>query len=175
MVISVSGVVPMDVSSLANWEVYSLRSVSSFWLNAWFHFMMRWIKNIQLYLFCHHLLESDTISWVSIWLISGCVGCYGGFKVSNVLSLVKHDVFICIIKHQNINRCFPFDAVNTINNVYNLGPFLLLSCHWWWNKPYVNYWSCDLNWYDTIVSQQYFKWWFDCANCGLLFTVPCVC
>ena len=25
MVISVSGVIPMDVSSLANWEVYSLR------------------------------------------------------------------------------------------------------------------------------------------------------
>ena len=29
MVISVIGVVPVDVSSLANWEVYSVRSTSS--------------------------------------------------------------------------------------------------------------------------------------------------
>ena len=29
MVISVKGVVPMDVSSLANWEVYCFRSASS--------------------------------------------------------------------------------------------------------------------------------------------------
>ena len=39
----------------------------------------------------------------------------------------------------------------------------------------LKYWSCDLNWDNIIVFWQYFKLWFDCANCGLLFTVPCVC
>ena len=31
--------------------------------------MVRWMKSVWLYLFCYHFLNSDTICWVSIWLI----------------------------------------------------------------------------------------------------------
>ena len=35
--------------------------------------------------------------------------------------LLKVMCFFCIIRHQNVYRCFPFDAVNTINDVYVCG------------------------------------------------------
>ena len=134
--------------------------------------MMGWVKNIWLYLFCHHLLKSDTISWVSFWLINCCVICYGGFKASYVLSFVKGDMFIGIIRYQCVNRCFPFNLVNTVNDVYvGVSSLCWIVISDEISYMFLNYWSCDLNWYITIVSWWYFKWWFDCANCGLLFTV----
>ena len=80
------------------------------------------VESIWLNLFCHHCLKSDTVCWVSICLTLGvCITShaifYGGFKASYVFSFVKFNVFVCVIRHQNINRCFSFDAVDAIGDV----------------------------------------------------------
>ena len=43
------------------------------------------------------------------------------------------------------------------------------------NHMFINCWSCDLNWHDTIMSSQYFKGQLNNAYCCLLFTVPGIC
>ena len=139
--------------------------------------MVRWIESILLYMLCHHFLKSYTISWVSIWLITRHVVCYSRFKASYVLSFVKLNVFVCIIRHQNVNRCFPFDAMNAINYVYIGVPSFLLNCHrgLFHSHMVLNCLSCDFNWYNTIVSWQYLSDDLTMQICGLLFTVSHIC
>ena len=43
------------------------------------------------------------------------------------------------------------------------------------NHMFLNCCTCDLNWYNTIVSWQYLKGRFNKAYCCLLFTISCVC
>ena len=171
MVISVKGVVLMNVSSLANCVSYSLRSTSNFdWMPG---FNLGW--GGSKYLFSHHLLKSDTISWVNFWLIYCYVIHYGRLKVSYVLSFVKGNVFVGIIRYQYVDRCLPFNLVNTVNDV-GVGvsslSWIVISDKI--SHMFLNYPSCDLDWYNTLVSWWDFKLWFNCAYCGLLFTVLCV-
>ena len=108
-----------------------------------------------------------------------CVLCYGGFKASYALSFDKGHVFTGIIRYQYVNTCFPFNFVRTINGV-DVG---VSSLCWIVISDKIshmfNYWSCDLNWYNTIVSWWDFMWWFYCAYCcvsqcsTLEFIVPC--
>ena len=43
------------------------------------------------------------------------------------------------------------------------------------NHMFINCLACYLNWYDTIMSRQYFKGRLNNAYCWLLFTVPGIC
>ena len=123
VVISVRGVVPMDVSSLANWEAYCFKRASSLGFNVWLQFVVRWMEGVWLYLFCHHILKSDPICWVCIWLTLGMYSIshtilYGRFKASCVFTFVEFNVFVCVIRHQNVDRCFPFYVMDAVDDVY---------------------------------------------------------
>ena len=113
MVIFVRGVVPMDVSSLANWEAYCFRSASSLDSIFGFSFVARWMEGVWVYLFCHNFLKSDTFCGMSIWLTFGmCIIShdifYCGFEASYVFSFVKFNVFVCVIRHQMLTDVFSF-------------------------------------------------------------------
>ena len=122
----------------------------------------------------------EGICWVITWLTLGRYIIshyifYGGFKVSYVFSFVEFNVFVCAIRCQNINRCFSFDAVDAIDDANIRDPsfcWVLIS-----NKlshMFLNGLTCHFNWYNTIVSRQHFKGWFDSTYCCLLFTVSYV-
>ena len=57
------------------------------------------------------------MSVVTFWMIHCCVICYGRLKAPYVFSFVKGDVFICLIWNQDVDRCFPFDLVNSVNDI----------------------------------------------------------
>ena len=81
-------------------------------------------------------------------------------------------MFVAVIWCQNIDRCFAFNVVNPIHDVY-IGDlsfcwFLItneacnMSCDWV---------TFDFDGYDAIVSGRYLRYWFNNSYCHLLFTV----
>ena len=180
VVISVRGVVPMDVSSLANWEAYCFRSAST--LDSVFGLSLWWGGWKVSSCTCSAIIFwSDTICWVSIWLTLGmCIIChtifYGGFEASCVFSFVKFNVFVCVIRHQNIDRCFPFYVLDAIDYVCIwVSSFCGVLISEKVSQMFLNCLTCDLNWCNTIVSRWYFECQFNNTYCCLLFTVSWIC
>ena len=126
----------------------------------WHYFLSEYLADLwYVYHQSHYLL----------WWVQGilCILLCWAFK--------KLNVFVCIIRHQNIKRCFTFDAVDAIEDVNIRVPFVESSSVIKLSHMFLNCLTCDLNWYNTIVSRQYFKDQFNNSCCCLLFTVSCIC
>ena len=143
---------------------------------------MWWLKSLWFDLFCHHSLGCNTVCgmgiWISskVWILFFFNVFYGWFQVSYIFSFVKCNVFAGIVWYQNLGRCFAFNVVNAIYNVY-IG---ILTFCWILIPDEACSMSCycvtfDLNGYDAIMSRRYFECWFNNFYCCLLFTVPGVC
>ena len=92
------------------------------------------------------------------------------------ISFVKFNVFVCVIRYQNIDRCFPFYVMNAVNNVYVLvssfcGIFIIDNI----SHMCFNCLTCDFNWHNIIVSQWDLKGQLNNAYCSLLLTISCIC
>ena len=147
IVMLVKGVVPIVVSSLANSDSYSCSN------------SLR-LSCTAAESSCHGGLKvlgvtvSDiifTVCVMYILLICRIQDCW--FEVSNIFSFVKCEVFICVIRDKNVNRCPVIDLVNAINyvNVWvsSFGSTVICKevCLMCGDK-----WSTDLDWNHTIVS-----------------------
>ena len=118
--------------------------------------MSWWIKGVRCNSFRQHFLQCDTVSLMCISLICGVQ--YYRFKVSNVFPFLKGEVFISIIRDENVEQCPVLYLVNAINDV-NAG-ISTLGCAVISDKMCCmcgNEWSTDLNQYYTIVSRCYLK------------------
>ena len=89
--------------------------------------------------------------------------------MSYIFSLVKCHMFAAIIWYQNIDRCFAFNIVNAIHNVY-VG---ILSFCWFviTNKACCK--ACDgvtfhFDGYNAIMYGRYLKHWFINSYCHIL-------
>ena len=97
---------------------------------------------------------------------------YRWFQMSFIFSCVECNVLIGEIWHKNICRCFCFNVVHAIYNVY-VGIFPLcwiliaddVCC------ISIDCMAFDLDWNDAIVSGQYFDSWPDNPSSHLLFTI----
>ena len=77
--------------------------------------MSWWIKGVGCNSFSHRFLQCHTICVMYILLICRIQDCW--FKVSNIFSFVKCEVFICVIRDKYVDRCPAFTLVNAINDV----------------------------------------------------------
>ena len=81
--------------------------------------MMGWFESIQFNLFCHHCFHGNTVHCLCIricWRLWYFL--YALFQMSCVFSSVECDVLIGVIWCENIHRCFSFNVVYAIYNVY---------------------------------------------------------
>ena len=110
------------MSHLWQIEKHILSGVYQVWIQYWALACGKVDGKWPTVLILPSFLKSDTICCMIIWLtlvvyiISHAI-FYGGFKASYVFSFVKLNVFVFVIRHQNINRCFSFDIVDAINGV----------------------------------------------------------
>ena len=92
--------------------------------------------------------------------------------MSHIFSFVECDVLIGVMWHKNIHRCFSFNVVDAIDNVYVgilLFCWILIAdeiCHVSFNCV-----TFDLDWNNAIVSGWHLESCLDNPNSCLLFTV----
>ena len=143
--------------------------------------MMGWFESIQFNLFCHHCFHGNTVHCLCIricWRLWYFL--YALFQMSCVFSSVECDVLIGVIWCENIHRCFSFNVVYAIYNVY-VGIFplcwILIAdevCH----MPFDSV-AFDLDWNDAIVSGWDFEGcldnpnsWCTVSGCNSSFPYP---
>ena len=156
MVITVRGVVPMDVSSLANCEAYCASSWDSM-----FGFSLWWGGWKVSSCICSAIIFWRVTLFVRVsiwWTLGMCIIShaifYGRFEASYVFSFVKFIVFVCVIRHQNVDRCLPFYAMDAIDYVYIwVSSFCAVLIREKVSHMFLNCLTYDLNWCNTIVSR----------------------
>ena len=162
----------MEVSSCANWESYSFNNSVSFVSICCFSLWQGALK-------MSGLTFSAIILFVVILCIVGAPGFAGdcGFS-SSITSMVgsrwptyspllKCDMLIGVIWHENIHWCFSFDVIYAICNIY-IG--ILSFCWVMINDENMSF-NCvsfDLDQDDAIMSRWYFESWLDNSYCCLL-------
>ena len=135
--------------------------------------MMGWFESVQVYLFCHHSFCGNTEHCWCIWICWRLwYFLYGWFQMSYIFSFVECNVLIGVIWHKNIHRCFSFNVVYAIHNVY-VGIFplcwILIAdevCHMSFDCM-----AFDLDWNDAIMSWWYFESLPANPNSCLLLTI----
>ena len=100
---------------------------------------------------------------------------YRQFQMSYMFPFVEGDVFVGVVWDEITSLCFSFDVMNSTNNVYvGLLPFFWVLIANEVGCMSLNFMSFDLHRYDTILSGQYLKDWFQNSDICLLFTVSSV-
>ena len=85
--------------------------------------------------------------------------------MSYIFPFVEGDMFVGVISNNNINICFSFDVVDSINDVYaGVFPFFGVLITDEVSHMSLNYMFFDLNRYDVIVLEWYLKGWFYNSN-----------
>ena len=138
--------------------------------------MTGWFESVWLYIFCCHSFSCNTMHYQCIWIsISLWYFLYDWFQVALVFSFAECDMFIGLIWHENIHRCFSLYAVYIIYNVdVGILPFCWMliadkTCH----MP-LNCVSFDVDWDDVIMSRRYLKSCLNNSYSCLLFTVSSI-
>ena len=109
----------MEVSSCANWELYSFNNCVSFVSICCFQLMMGWFESIWLYLFCCHFFSGNTMHCWCIWIFCSLwYFLYGWFQMAYIFSFVECDMFImCNLTLECSQIFFTFYVVYAIYDV----------------------------------------------------------